>query len=141
MPWKMTLPFTISPMMHPTDQISTEESERHRNIKQHNHCIAEPRLVHSRHRVRAFSQAADTTLSSRRAPDCLPNAPLHLLLVLLGASRPFCPSLRSSAYQFTQLLLSSTLSHRARKEQQGVEPLSPLWKWLLVERGRVTNTH
>lgn len=23
-PWKMTLPFTISPMMHPTDHISTE---------------------------------------------------------------------------------------------------------------------
>lgn len=41
-PWKMTLPFTISPMMQPTDQISTEWRERHRNINRQNDFISAP---------------------------------------------------------------------------------------------------
>lgn len=59
-PWKMTLPFTISPMMQPTDQISTEESERHRNINRQNDFISEPELVRSQHSARGFSEAAET---------------------------------------------------------------------------------
>lgn len=32
-PWKMTLPLTISPMMHPTDQMSTEKDRQLRSAE------------------------------------------------------------------------------------------------------------
>lgn len=117
----MTLPFTISPMMHPTDQISTEESERHRHIYRHSGDIAEPRLAHSQHRVRAFSEAAETMLSSRRLPDCLANAtptpPAPSLQAFLSEPPQPCLSVYTA-------VASSSLSHRVQKEQQEVESVS-----------------
>lgn len=57
----MTLPFTISPMMQPTDQISTEKGRNKETwIHLKNHKDQCPNKMLGKHGVKSYSEDAET---------------------------------------------------------------------------------
>lgn len=130
LPW--CSPLTRYPLRRARDtDIFTDRMTSHQS---HNWCTVNT-VWEDFQRLQGRTDGAFITLVSR-LPSKHPPTPPTLCLRAFLCEPPPC----SAAYQFTQLLLSSSLSHRARKEQQEVESLS-LGSTCLLKSADVWQTH